>query len=102
MVFTEGETAYLDQELVAEVQDPDDHGGDSGRAPRGCARPDLAVVQVSKDGVMPTRIIGFEPIVGETTNRYTPVEDDRGEFLRVTATYTDPFSEDDVPTRPTD
>ena len=30
VVFTEGETAYLNEMLVAEVQDPDDHGGDLG------------------------------------------------------------------------
>ena len=30
VVFTEGKTAYLDEMLVAEVQDPDDKGGDLG------------------------------------------------------------------------
>ena len=35
VVFTEGETAYLDQELVADVQDPDDHGGDLGEPHEG-------------------------------------------------------------------
>ena len=30
VVFTAGETAYLNEMLVAEVQDPDDHGGDLG------------------------------------------------------------------------
>ena len=35
VVFTEGETAYLDQKLVAEVQDADDHGGDLGEPYEG-------------------------------------------------------------------
>ena len=35
VVFTEGETAYLDEMLVAEVQDPDDHGGDLGKPYEG-------------------------------------------------------------------
>ena len=30
-----GETAYLDQELVAQVEDPDDHGGDLGEPYQG-------------------------------------------------------------------
>ena len=41
----------------------------------------------------------FTAIAGETTNRYTPTitGGDEGKFLRVTATYTDPFSIDDDP-----
>ena len=35
VVFTEGETAYLDEMLVAEVQDPDDKGGDLGEPHQG-------------------------------------------------------------------
>ena len=35
VVFTEGETAYLNEELVAEVQDPDDKGGDLGEPHQG-------------------------------------------------------------------
>ena len=31
----EGETAYLNEELVAEVQDPDDKGGDLGERYEG-------------------------------------------------------------------
>ena len=35
-MFTEGgETAYLNEMLVAEVQDPDDHGGDLGQPHEG-------------------------------------------------------------------
>ena len=35
VVFTAGETAYLNEMLVAEVQDPDDHGGDLGEPYQG-------------------------------------------------------------------
>ena len=35
VVFTEGKTAYLDEMLVAEVQDPDDKGGDLGEPYQG-------------------------------------------------------------------
>ena len=101
VVFTEGETAYLDEELVAEVQDPDDHGGDLGEPHEGVHVQTWQWYKADgtqRDATDPTIITGFEPIVGETTNRYTPVEDDRGEFLQVTATYTDPFSADDVST----
>ena len=35
VVFTEGETAYLNEMLVAEVQDPDDKGGDLGEPYQG-------------------------------------------------------------------
>ena len=44
-MFTEGETAYLDEMLVAEVQDPDDHGGDMGEPYQGVHIVSLAVVQ---------------------------------------------------------
>ena len=95
-VFTEGETAYLDQELVADVQDPDDHGGDLGEPHEGVH---VQTWQWSKwNGQGTEDEDSYQPIDGETTNRYTPVEDDRGNFLRVTATYTDPFSANDVAT----
>ena len=93
VVFTIGETAYLDQPLVAEVEDPDDHGGDPGEPHQGVH---VVTWQWSKAG---TDAAGttFVPIAGETTNRYTPTEDDRGDYLRVTATYTDPHSAADDP-----
>ena len=37
----------------------------------------------------------FEEIADATTNRYTPEDDDRGFYLRATATYTDPKSNPD-------
>ena len=40
---------------------------------------------------------GFVDIPGATTNKYTSIDDDRGYFLRVTATYTDPHSAADDP-----
>ena len=45
VVFREGETAYLNEMLVAEVRDPDDKGGDVGRALPGRPHRHLAVVQ---------------------------------------------------------
>ena len=92
VVFTEGETAYLNEMLVAEVQDPDDKGGDLGEPYEG-----VHIVtwqwSSSETGAEDT----FEDIDGATTNRYTPVEDDRGDYLRATATYTDPHSAMDIP-----
>ena len=35
VVFTEGAVAYFDQKLVAQVKDPDDHGGDLGEPYQG-------------------------------------------------------------------
>ena len=95
VVFTEGETAYLDQELVAEVQDPDDHGGDLGEPYEGVH---IVSWQWSRslDDDDATNA-PFVNIAGATTNRYTPPDDDRGYYLRVTATYTDPHSDPDNP-----
>ena len=96
VVFTEGETAYLDEMLVAEVRDPDDHGGDMGGPYQG-------VHIVSWQWSMaPTDVTDtdFEDIVGATTNRYTAKDSDRGYYLRATATYTDPLSDPDDPGTP--
>ena len=99
MVFTEGETAYLNEELVAQVEDPDDHGGTLGEPYEG-----VHIVSwqwykadgTERDDTDNTIITGFVEIPDETTNRYTPNEDDRGHYLQVTATYTDPHSGADV------
>ena len=93
VVFVEGDTAFLNQELVAEVHDKDDHGGDPGEPYQG-------VHVVSWQWSRSDTVEGtFEDIPGETRNRYTPTitEGDEGKFLRVTATYTDPFSAADNP-----
>ena len=93
VVFTVGETAFLDEMLVAEVQDPDDHGGDLGKPHEGVH---IVKWQWSR---APTDVADteFEDIVGETTNTYTPRDSDRGYYLRATATYTDPNSDADDP-----
>ena len=99
VVFTEGKTAYLDEMLVAEVEDPDDKGGDLGEPHEGVhiVSWQWARALTDADGT------GFEDIVGATTNRYTPKDDDRGHYLRATATYTDPHSAaDDADTEMTD
>ena len=93
VVFTEGETAYLNEMLVAEVQDPDDKGGDLGEPYQGVH---IVSWQWSKSthevdpGDKP-----FVDIPGATTNRYTAKNLDRGYYLRATATYTDPHSDED-------
>ena len=92
VVFTEGETAYLNEMLVAEVQDPDDHGGDLGEPYQG-----VHVVTWQWSRSLTEADAGFEDIADETTNRYTPKDSDRGYYLRVTATYTDPHSAEDNP-----
>ena len=92
VVFTEGgETAYVNEMLVAEVQDPDAHGGDLGEPHEGVH---IVNWQWSRAG---TNAAGaeFEDIVGETTNTYTPRDMDRGFYLRATARYTDPLREPD-------
>ncbi len=86
VVFTEGETAYLNEMLVAEVQDPDDKGGDLGEPYQGVH---IVTWQWSRAQTADTT---FEEIDGATTNRYTPLDKDRGYYLRATATYTDPHS----------
>ena len=96
VVFTAGETAYLNEMLVAEVQDPDDKGGDLGEPYQGVhiVTWQWARSQDDDDANAP-----FVDMVGATTNRYTPLDDDRGYYLRATATYTDPHSDaDDVAT----
>ena len=92
VVFTEGQTAYLDVMLVAEVQDPDDKGGDLGKPYQGVhiVTWQWSRAQTDADGTE------FADIVGATTNRYTPRDMDRGYYLRATATYTDPHSVADV------
>ena len=90
-VFTEGATGYIDEMLVAQVQDPDDHGGDPGEPYQDVH------VQTWQWSKSETETGIFEDIVGETTDRYTPVKADRGNYLRLTVTYTDPFSAADNP-----
>ena len=93
VVFAEGETAFLDETLVAEVQDPDDKGGDLGEPHQGVH---IVSWQWSKS-VTEAPPEDFGDIDGATTNRYTSIDGDRGYFLRVTATYTDPHSAADNP-----
>ena len=98
VVFTEGETAYLNEMLVVQVQDPDDKGGDLGEPYEGVH---IVTWQWSRSleddnpGGAP-----FLKIDGATENRYTPrytpEDDDRGYYLRATATYTDPHSDPDI------
>ena len=93
VVFTEGETAYLDEMLVAGVQDPDDHGGDLGEPHQGVHIVNWQWSRADTDAAGTL----FKDIVGETTNTYTPQDIDRGFYLRATATYTDPLSGPDNP-----
>ena len=93
VVFTEGETAFLNETLVAEVQDPDDHGGDLGEPHEGVHIVNWQWSRALTD-VADTE---FEDIVGETTNTYTPRDMDRGYYLRATARYTDPLRTEDLP-----
>ena len=88
VVFTAGETAYLNEMLVAEVQDPDDKGGDLGEPYQGVH---IVSWQWSR-ALTDADDTGFNDIVEATTNRYTPGEHDKGHYLRATATYTDPHS----------
>ena len=98
VVFAEGETAFLDEMLVAEVQDPDDKGGDLGEPHQG-----VHIVSWQWSRSLTEASPGdFEDIDGATTNRYTSIDGDRGYFLRVTATYTDPHSAADNPETPAD
>ena len=98
VVFTEGETAYLNEMLVAQVQDPDDKGGDLGEPYEGVH---IVTWQWSKslEDDNPNGA-PFLTIDGATENRYTPrytpEDDDRGYYLRATATYTDPHSDPDI------
>ena len=96
VVFTEGETAFLDEMLVAEVQDPDDHGGDMGEPYQGVHIVNWQWSKSQRDNDPDND--PFVNIVGATTNMYTPKDSDRGFFLRATARYTDPLSDpDDLP-----
>ena len=93
VVFTEGETAFLNEMLVAEVQDPDDRGGDLGAPHEGVHIVNWQWSRALTD-VVDTE---FKDIVGETTNTYTPRDMDRGYYLRATARYTDPLRIEDDP-----
>ncbi len=94
VVFTEGETAYLNEMLVAEVQDPDDHGGALGEPHQGVH---IVNWQWSRSQHEADPNDPFMDISGETTNRYTPEDFDRGYYLRATARYTDPLRAEDDP-----
>ena len=93
VVFTAGETAYLNEMLVAEVQDPDDHGGDLGEPYQGVHIVNWQWSRALIDAANTT----FDEIVGATTNRYTPRDMDRGYYLRAKARYTDPLRTEDHP-----
>ena len=104
VVFTQGGTAFLDEMLVAEVQDPDDHGGfDDMGEPYGEPYQGVHIVRWQWSRAF-TDVTGteFEDIVGATTKRYTAKSSDRGYYLRATATYTDPLSDPDDPETPED
>ena len=93
VVFTEGETAFLNEMLVAEVQDPDDHGGTLGEPHQGVHIVNWQWSRAETD-VADTE---FEDIVGVTTNTYTPRNMDRASTCRATARYTDPLRTEDLP-----
>ena len=94
VVFTAGgETAYLNEMLVAEVQDPDDHGGDLGEPYEGVHIVNWQWSRSTNDSGTPP----FENIDGATTDTYTPRDMDRGYYLRATARYTDPLRSEDNP-----
>ena len=90
VVFTAGGEGYIDQELVAEVQDEDDHGGDLGEPYQGVLIQTWQWARSDADNDA-----AFTDIDGATTNTYTPGQADSGRFLRVTATYIDPLSAND-------
>ena len=92
VVFAEGETAYLNEMLVAQVQDPDDKGGDLGEPYQGVHIVTWQWLRSQDDDEADATDARLWNIVGATTNRYTPKADDRGYYLRATATYTDPHS----------
>ena len=92
VVFTEGSVPYFDQTLVAQVHDPDDHGGDLGEPYQG-----VRVVTWQWSWSEDAALESWENYPEETTNEYTPNDaTDGGRFLRVTATYTDPLSAMDI------
>ena len=98
VVFTAGETAYLNEMLVAEVQDPDDHGGDPGEPYQGVHIVNWQWSRALTDAADTP----FAEIAGATTNTYTPRDMDRGYYLRAIARYTDPLRTEDVPTTEAD
>ena len=89
VVFTEGAVPYFDQRLVAQVHDPDDHGGDLGEPYQGVRIVTWQWSWSETAGETAT----FVNYPEATTNEYTAnAATDGGRFLRVTATYTDPLS----------
>ena len=89
VVFTTGGEGYIDQPLVAEVRDEDDHGGDPGEPYQGVLIQTWQWARSNADNDAE-----FTDIDGATTNTYTPGQTDSGRFLQVTATYIDPLSAD--------
>ena len=98
LVFTKGEEndqAYYNEELVAQVYDPDDHGGDLGEPYEGV---NIVTWMWQRAEALQAVAVGdltFVIIEGETTDSYTPVPGDHGYYLRATATYIDPISNTD-------
>ena len=98
LVFTEGEEndqAYYNEELVAQVYDPDDHGGDLGEPYEGVNVVTWVWHRAEALEAVPVGDLVFEIIEGETIDSYTPVPGDHGFYLRATATYIDPISNTD-------
>ena len=94
--FTAGEEndqAYYNEEIAAEVFDPDDHGGDLGEPYEGVnvVTWQWARAQEGDEG-QPPETGDYVVVEGQTTKSYTPAAGDNGYFLRATAMYIDPIS----------
>ena len=98
LVFTEGEVndqAYYNEALVAQVYDPDDHGGDLGEPYEGVNVVTSMWERAEALEAVTVENLTFVIIEGETTDSYTPVPEDHGYYLRATVTYIDPISNTD-------
>ena len=98
LVYTKGEEndqAYYNEELVAQVYDPDDHGGQLGEAYEGVNVVTWMWERAEALEAVAVSALAFVIIEGETTSSYTPVPGDNGYYLRATATYIDPISNTD-------
>ena len=103
LVFTEGDTSFYDEPLMAQVYDPDDHGGDLGEPYQEVNIVTWRWFTADDKGGNPETACPADllPILNATTNSlHARTRQTQVSFLCARAVYIDPFSDENTPPNP--